>query len=74
MQQHSKSEAIGLVSLLAYVKDDNEVMCYRGPRRAPARWGKEEPPLEVKAYLPDTLTENGERRRNAINVKVFDLK
>ena len=71
MQQHSKSEAIGLVSLLAPVKEDNEVMCYRGPRRAPARWGKEEPPLEVKAYLPDTLTENGERRRNAINVKVF---
>ena len=71
MQQHSKSEAIGLVSLLAYVKDDNTAMRYRGPRRAPARWGKEEPPLEVKAYLPDTLTENDERRRNAINVKVF---
>ena len=26
MQQHSKSEAIGLVSLLAYVKDDNTAM------------------------------------------------
>ena len=71
MQQRSKSGAIGLAPLLAPVKEDNEVIRYRDPRRAPARWGKEEPPHEVKAYLLDTLTEYGERRRNAINVKVF---
>ena len=57
MQQRSKSGAIGLAPLLAPVKEDNEVIRYRGPRRAPARWGKEEPPHEVKAYLLDTLTD-----------------
>ena len=51
---------------------------HRGPRRAPARWGEEKPPHEVKAYQPDMPTEYGERRRqqsyaefNAIDDKVF---
>ena len=32
----------------------------KGPRRAPARWGEEEPRREVKAYQPDTPTEYSE--------------
>ena len=35
----------------------------KGPRHAPACWGEEEPPHEVKAYQPDMPTEYGARRR-----------
>ena len=35
----------------------------RGPRHAPACWGEEESPHEVKAYQPDMPTEYGARRR-----------
>ena len=35
----------------------------RGPKKAPAFWGEEEPRREVKAYQPDMPTEYSVRRR-----------